>query len=135
MTRRFLFLAAIAGITAVILGAFGAHALKDTLAARSTTAAWQTAVLYHLVHAIALLGVGLFSTANLIDNASARAPVSRWFGRAAICWATGIVLFSGSLYVLAVGGPRWLGPITPLGGVALIAGWGCLFLTQPKAQR
>ncbi|MBI2815089.1 MAG: DUF423 domain-containing protein [Opitutae bacterium] len=104
------------GFTGVALGALGAHALKDTLAANGTTATWQTAVLYHLIHAVAL----------------ATGPTAPGVGR---CWAAGVVLFSGSLYWLALGGPKLLGPITPLGGVALLAGWALLAwhaFRQPK---
>ena len=107
--------AAIAGSTAVALGAFGAHALKPTLLARGSLETWHTASLYHLVHAVALLGVAL---ATLGGSAPGQA-----LARAATCWLAGTVLFSGSLYLLSVGGPRWLGPITPVGGVLLIAGW------------
>ena len=99
--------AGLLGVTGVALGAFGAHALKDTLSALGTTATWQTAVFYHLLHAVAL----------------ATAPTAPWVGR---CWIAGVLLFSGSLYWLAVGGPRFLGPITPLGGLAFLLGWALL---------
>jgi uncharacterized membrane protein YgdD (TMEM256/DUF423 family) len=89
--------------------------LKPTLLARGSLETWHTASLYHLVHAVALLGVAL---ATLSGVAPGRA-----LARAGTCWLAGTVLFSGSLYVLALGGPRWLGPITPVGGVLLIAGW------------
>ncbi|HRG54405.1 MAG TPA: DUF423 domain-containing protein [Lacunisphaera sp.] len=92
------------GFAGVALGAFGAHALKETLVAHGSTATWQTAVLYHLVHSAALLAL----------------PGGKWAGR---CWIVGITLFSGSLYWLALGGPKLLGPITPLGGAAFLAGW------------
>jgi uncharacterized membrane protein YgdD (TMEM256/DUF423 family) len=104
------------GLTGVVLGAFGAHALRDTLAAHGSAGTWETAVLYHLVHAVALLGLGL-----------AR-PASPWLSRAALAWTAGIVLFSGSLYLLALGGPKWLGPVTPLGGLGFIAGWICVLV-------
>ncbi len=103
-TRSHLIAAGLLGFVGVSLGAFGAHALKDTLAASGMTPAWQTAVLYHLVHAVALLAF----------------PSDKWAGR---CWIAGITLFSGSLYWLALGGPKILGPVTPLGGIALLAGW------------
>jgi uncharacterized membrane protein YgdD (TMEM256/DUF423 family) len=96
--------AGLLGFTGVALGAFGAHALKDTLAANGMTSTWQTAVLYHLIHAVALLAFTGWT----------------WVGR---CWIAGILLFSGSLYALALGGPKFLGPITPLGGAAFLAGW------------
>jgi uncharacterized membrane protein YgdD (TMEM256/DUF423 family) len=103
--------AALLGFLGVALGAFGAHALKDALQARGTLATWQTAVLYQLVHAVALLAlVGVL-------------PPGRPTGRIATCWIGGILLFSGSLYLLALGGPRWLGPVTPLGGLGFLAGW------------
>jgi uncharacterized membrane protein YgdD (TMEM256/DUF423 family) len=109
------------GLTGVVLGAFGAHALRDTLVAHGSTGTWETAVLYHLVHAVALLGLGL-----------AR-PAAPWLGRAALAWTAGIVLFSGSLYLLALGGPRWLGPVTPLGGLGFITGWVCVFVHAKSA--
>lgn len=127
--RSYLFLAAVFGITAVALGAFGAHALKDTLLAHSSAANWQTAVIYHLVHSVALLAIGLFLSTKTTENAA----ISPWFGRAAICWTVGITMFSGSLYALSLGAPiRFLWPVTPLGGLALIAGWACLLLTSRK---
>lgn len=107
--------AAFAGSTAVALGAFGAHTLKPSLLARGSLETWHTASLYHLVHAVGLLGVAVASLGGAAPN--------RALARAADCWLAGTVLFSGSLYVMAVGGPRWLGPITPVGGVLLIAGW------------
>jgi uncharacterized membrane protein YgdD (TMEM256/DUF423 family) len=107
--------AGVLGFAGVALGAFGAHALRDALATRGSTATWQTAVLYHLVHSVALLALGAFwrGTANLPFPAL----VAGW------CWVAGVVLFSGSLYWLALGGPKVLGPITPLGGIAFLAGW------------
>ena len=99
------------GFTGVALGAFGAHALKEILTARGSIQTWQTAVLYHLVHAVALLALASGS-GGLINP--------RWI---ALCWSLGVILFSGSLYGLALGGPKVLGPITPLGGLALLSGW------------
>lgn len=106
--------AGLLGFTGVALGAFGAHALKETLLANGTTATWQTAVHYHLIHAVALLAL-----AGWTDGS----PPARWTGR---CWIAGTVLFSGSLYWLALGGPKILGPVTPLGGVSLLLGWALL---------
>jgi uncharacterized membrane protein YgdD (TMEM256/DUF423 family) len=118
---RFIVLAAgLLGFTGVALGAFGAHALKDTLAARGTTSIWQTAVLYHLIHAVALLA--LAGCGGGWTNA-------RWIGG---CWMLGVVLFSGSLYWLSLGGPKFLGPITPLGGLTFLTGW---FLVAWNALR
>ena len=117
--RRTLLAAGLFGATGVALGAFGAHALETFLTEHNTAHVWDTAVRYQLVHAAALLGAAAW------QRSATGAAASR-VGWAARCWSAGIVLFSGSLYGIAAGGPRWLGPITPLGGVALIAGWGCL---------
>ena len=104
--------AGILGFLGVALGAFGAHALKATLEAHGSLDAWRTAVLYQLVHSVALLAL-----------AAGRGTLPGPTGAAAVCWTAGIALFSGSLYWLALGGPRWLGPVTPLGGLCLLAGW------------
>lgn len=100
-------IAAVFGALAVILGAFGAHGLKATLAVHDTATTWQTASHYHLIHAVVLLVLGV-------------AGLSRW-GWNLI--ASGTVIFSGTLYVLSVTGIKWLGAITPLGGLLLIVGW------------
>jgi uncharacterized membrane protein YgdD (TMEM256/DUF423 family) len=119
--KKLLTAAGLAGLTGVALGAFGAHALKDTLAATPTGAEiWRTATLYHLVHAVAALAVPLALAAG---GANFSAGVQRLLRAAAACWLAGVALFSGSLYWLALGGPKWLGPVTPLGGLALLVGW------------
>ncbi|MEO7066585.1 MAG: DUF423 domain-containing protein [Rhodanobacter sp.] len=100
---------AMAGASAVLLGAFGAHALRDVLNGMGHEL-WHTAVDYHMWHALALALVVAFGRGR-----SAR--VSR------DAFALGIVLFSGSLYALALGAPRWVGIITPFGGVAFVCGW------------
>lgn len=105
-------IACIIGALAVALGAFGAHALADQLDARGARL-WRTANLYHFWHALLLLIYAL---------AGAWTGDRCWF-RAAIALITGITLFSGSLYVLALGGPGWIGWLTPVGGLALISGW------------
>lgn len=107
--------AAALGAAGVALGAFGAHALRARLAPE-LLAAWQTGVLYHLLHSVALLALGLYA------QASGRAVTLP-----AALFAAGIVLFSGSLYLLTALGQRWAGPITPIGGLCLIAGWLALF--------
>jgi uncharacterized membrane protein YgdD (TMEM256/DUF423 family) len=104
--------AAILGFLGVALGAFGAHGLKDTLEAHAATAIWQTAVLYHLVHAVAALW------------ASEKRPAVVWI------WTAGIVIFSGSLYLLAVTNIRWLGAITPIGGILFLIGWGMVVVQK-----
>lgn len=114
---RFTLLAAgIFGLTGVAIGAMGAHALKATLLERGTAVAWETASRYHMYHAVALLGLAALGPA-LAPSATSSL---RWAAR---LWCIGIILFSASIYWLALGGPRWLGPITPLGGVALMLGW------------
>lgn len=112
--KLFLVLGSLAGAAGVILGAFGAHALKARVAPEML-AVWQTAVQYHFWHALALVAIGV-----LAIHLPSSAPL-KWSG-----WLmmAGIVLFSGSLYVLALTGTKWLGAITPFGGAAWIAGWG-----------
>jgi uncharacterized membrane protein YgdD (TMEM256/DUF423 family) len=128
MLHRYLLpISGLLGICGIGLGAFGAHGLHDRLAAANMVSTWETAVLYHLVHTLALLAVALWATGD--------EPRTRWLGRAAGCWVIGVVLFSGSLYSLALGGPRWLGPVTPLGGLAFIVGWAMLFPAGGKAGR
>lgn len=98
----------------VALGAFGAHALKDSLQALDTANVWETAVDYQIWHALALIAIAAYR------------PHNRTHLYAAGCFCVGICLFSGSLYWLALDGPRWLGPVTPLGGLMLMLGWALL---------
>jgi uncharacterized membrane protein YgdD (TMEM256/DUF423 family) len=125
---RFPLLAAgVLGLTGVALGAFGAHGLKAVLIERGMTQAWETAARYHLLHAIALIGVAAWLRGGPGKS-------GKWMSATARCWVSGTVLFSGSLYWLALGGPRWLGPITPLGGVIMIAGWLLLLVAAGQRQ-
>jgi uncharacterized membrane protein YgdD (TMEM256/DUF423 family) len=101
-------LAGVVGAAAVALGAFGAHGLKATVDDPYLLGLWETGARYHLVHAAALLGVA----------AHPRQPKL-----AAALFTAGIVIFAGTLYAMALGGPRWLGAVTPIGGVSLIVGW------------
>ncbi len=117
MLRVFLMLAAFFGFTGVALGAFAAHGLKDRLS-EQYLAIFHTGVTYQLVHALALFGVAL-----LASQLQSRLVV--WAG---MCFALGIVLFSGSLYVLTLTGISKLGMITPIGGLGFLAGWLCLGL-------
>lgn len=110
--------AALLGAAGVGLGAFGAHGLRGQLGAQGLET-WQTAVTYHLIHALAVLAVGVWL--RVAATAGPAAPAATAF--AGWSFAAGVLLFSGSLYLLALGGPRWLGPVTPLGGVAFILGW------------
>lgn len=118
MARLFLTLATASGFLAVALGAFGAHALKDHLDAWAR-GVYETAVLYHFVHTLALLGVALLCRAG---------QPRRMLVAAGWAFAVGLVAFSGSLYLLSVTGVRWLGAVTPLGGVAFLLGWLLLLL-------
>ncbi|MCC7517064.1 MAG: DUF423 domain-containing protein [Pseudomonadales bacterium] len=112
----FMTLASGSGFLAVALGAFGAHALKNRLPT-DLLAVWQTAVQYQFWHTLALLGVGIL----LAQGSTARSlVVSGWL------FTAGIVLFSGSLYILCLSGVRWLGAITPIGGTLWLIGWVCL---------
>ena len=99
------------GATGVALGAFGAHALETRLDAEHLEV-WSTAVEYHLIHALSLFALAAWGNAT-----------GRGIQPAAALFALGIVFFSDSLYGLALGAPRWLGPITPVGGLCLIGGW------------
>jgi uncharacterized membrane protein YgdD (TMEM256/DUF423 family) len=122
-SRSSFILAGLFGFAGVALGAFGAHALRERLALSGLTGVWDKAVLYHLIHA------GMIAAAALsLRPGTAAEPANRWLGRAIALWIAGIVLFSGSLYLLALGAPRWVGPITPLGGLCFLAGWLCLAL-------
>jgi uncharacterized membrane protein YgdD (TMEM256/DUF423 family) len=111
-TRVVIAIAALLGAVAVLLGAFGAHALRDTLDERAL-AIWHTAVEYQFWHVLAAVAVALLAR----DGASTCLRI------AAIAFVAGIVLFCGSLYALALGGPRIVGVITPFGGVAFVVGW------------
>lgn len=112
--KLFLALGALFALAAVAIGAFGAHGLKARLAPEML-AVYRTGVEYHFYHALGLLLVGLAFFA-LEDSTALRA--SGWL------MATGIVLFSGSLYALALSGQKWLGAVAPLGGSAFILAWG-----------
>jgi uncharacterized membrane protein YgdD (TMEM256/DUF423 family) len=111
--KLFLFLGSLAALLAVALGAFGAHGLKKIITP-DLLEVYQTGVQYHFYHALGLLALGLIAVH--IPESS----LLRWAG-----WLmfAGILIFSGSLYVLAVSGLRWLGAITPIGGTAFIAAW------------
>lgn len=101
-------IAALSGALAVGLGAFGAHGLAGVLEANKTVEIWETAVFYHFIHTLTLLWLA---------SAAPKSNGPRW------CFTVGMLVFSGTLYILAVTGIRWLGAITPVGGTALIVGW------------
>jgi uncharacterized membrane protein YgdD (TMEM256/DUF423 family) len=122
MDRLFFSLGAFSALLSVAAGAFGAHALRNRLSPEYL-AVFETAARYQMYHALGLLAVA--------------GAVSRWPGGTAQ-WAgwffvIGTVLFSGSLYGLALTGVRWLGAVTPLGGVAFLAGWLCLILSARRS--
>ncbi len=103
---------------AVMTGAFGAHALKAKLSA-DALGWWQTAVEYHFIHALGLLVIA----ALIRLSPSLTSPLPQQLSSPALCLQIGIVIFSGSLYAMALGAPRWFGAITPIGGLAFIIGW------------
>jgi uncharacterized membrane protein YgdD (TMEM256/DUF423 family) len=115
------------GFLAVALGAFGAHALKPALIRLGTLEIWQTAGHYQMAHSVAGLA--------LVAWARGQPVYAYRLTRVAALWLAGCLLFSGSLYGLALGGPRWLGPVTPLGGAAFLAGWGLLAWDAFRAPR
>ena len=113
-------IAGVLGFLAVALGAFGAHALQAKLEAAKMVEVWKTATLYHLAHAVVLL---------VLAYAMPRRQEGRWTFN---LFATGILLFSGSLYAMALSNIKWLGAITPLGGVAFLAGWALLAIGRNR---
>ena len=102
---------AVFGALAVITGAFGAHGLRERLTPEDL-ATWEVAVKYQMYHALALMAVAALKAAGLQIGGS-----TAWL------FVSGIVIFSGTVYALALGGPRWLGAVTPIGGLLLILGW------------
>lgn len=115
---------AVSGFLAVAAGAFGAHVLRARIEARALEV-FETAVRYQMYHALALVVVGLLSAAPRPGQALS---VAGW------AFLVGTVLFSGSLYGLALSGPRWLGMITPFGGVGFLVGWLALAVAAGPAR-
>ena len=105
-------------LLAVALGAFGAHALKTTLESHGMIDVWNKAVLYHFIHALALVIVALHAAGNRL---------------AYLLFCCGIVFFSGSLYTMAATNVRWLGAITPIGGLCFLAGWAWLIISPLRS--
>ena len=112
-------IAAAMGLLAVVLGAFGAHGLKDLLAQNNTAGIWEKAVFYHFIHAVMLF--------VLADRKPF--PAVAWWS-----FLIGIIIFSGSLYLLAVTNTHWLGALTPIGGVSFVVGWTCLIISAGRAN-
>ncbi|RRW67303.1 DUF423 domain-containing protein [Pseudomonas fluorescens] len=123
MLRGFLMLAAFFGFTGVALGAFAAHGLKNRLTPEYLTI-FHTGVTYQLVHTLALFGVALLAT-------QIQGRLITWAG---LSFTVGMVLFSGSLYLLTLTGISKLGIITPFGGLAFLVGWVCLGLAAWRLQ-
>lgn len=124
MTRIFLAIASMLGGISVVFGAFASHALKDRLSANSL-AIWETGTRYQMYHALALMLVALLIS---------RFPDAVLLVVAGYALIGGIFVFSGSLYGLTLTGIKWLGAITPIGGMALILGWLCLALATWRLE-
>lgn len=124
--KLFIIAGAINGFLAVALGAFGAHALEERLSERYL-AIWETAVQYQMFHAIALIAIGILMHPNLLGASGALTG-------AGYAILLGIVIFSGSLFVLALSGVGILGAITPIGGVAFLVGWVLLIVAVVKSS-
>lgn len=124
-TKITLVFASISGVIAVSLGAFGAHALKGKLEAHNLTQTYQTAVHYQFYHTLALVLIGLMMTRF----------TSQWLSYASYAMMIGLILFSGSLYALCFTNTKWLGAITPIGGLGFILGWLFLLLAALKGEQ
>ena len=122
MAKLFIVLGSVSGMLAVVFGAFGAHALKSRLDDYAM-GVFETAVQYHFYHSFALLAVGILALSQ---------PETMLLKSSGWLFFLGLLIFSGSLYVLSLTGLRWLGAITPLGGLAFIAGWACLAVSNWK---
>ena len=125
MTARLLLqLAAVLGALGVAIGAFGAHALHATLERAGRLDTFETAVRYQFYHTLALLGIGVLWAAR---------PELRGLGTTGVLWASGVVIFSGSLYALCFTGITKLGAVAPIGGLLLLGGWVSLLLAVRQA--
>lgn len=124
--RRAIALGAALGALAVVLGAFGAHGLRDRVTPEMLQV-YETAVRYHFYHAFALVLVGLFASTRTAD-------AGRGGSRAACFFLAGILVFSGSLYLMVATGWRWLGAVTPFGGIALIVGWVLFAIAAVRSE-
>jgi len=122
--RRLVRLGALLGLLGVAAGTFGAHGLEQVAEGPKALEWWDTAVQYHLVHALALLITGVLAGQRPCRS-------NRLAGAA---FGFGVAVFSGTLYAMALGAPRWLGAITPLGGVGLLVGWAALLRAGGAAE-
>ena len=121
--QSFLIIGALLGLTGVLLGAFGAHALKEILVLNARLEVWKTAVAYQMWHALLILFIGQTWQASRLRTV-ALASLS-----------IGVLLFSGSLYWIALDAPRWVGPLTPVGGLILIMGWSFIIVVALREKR
>ncbi|SFB39505.1 Uncharacterized membrane protein YgdD, TMEM256/DUF423 family [Cohnella sp. OV330] len=126
LLKKYVGIGAIVAGLAVAFGAFGAHSLKETLSEHYLEV-FETGVRYQMYH-----GLGILLVALLSERLPSALKLLRWSARLLLI---GTVLFSGSLYILALSGIDWLGAITPLGGVAFLAGWACLAVAAFKGGR
>lgn len=124
VTRQFIMIAGILGLLGVALGAFGSHGLAPVFEANGRASSFETGSRYHLYHTLALFGVGLL----------AHYAPSTWTRWAGILFIVGIVIFSGSLYILSIFDIAPMGAIAPIGGTALILGWACLAVAGSKLR-
>jgi uncharacterized membrane protein YgdD (TMEM256/DUF423 family) len=124
MSRIFIGIASLLGLTGVAIGAFGAHGLAAVLEANGRAATFDTATQYHLIHALALLAAAWLDEQH----------PGQWTRRAGWLFILGTIVFSGSLYILAIFNLRFMGAVAPIGGVALIAGWACLGLSARQKR-
>ena len=120
--KKIVVIAAFLGALTIAIGAFGAHGLKELVDANALKS-FETGVRYQMYHALALLLLPALSI------------TSTWGNRVAFCFVIGTVLFSGSLYALSISGIKWFGPITPLGGLFFIVGWGLLVIGLIKGNK
>jgi len=124
--RQIIQVAAFFGMLAVGIGAFGAHGLTKILEETGRSETFETGVKYHFYHSLALFLIGILATLK---------PAFKRLSGAAICMIIGILIFSGSLYLLSLTGLTWLGAITPIGGLAFIVGWILIFLSASKSSK
>jgi uncharacterized membrane protein YgdD (TMEM256/DUF423 family) len=125
LARRCIAGGALLMLAAVMLGAFGAHGLRATLSPQQL-ASYLTGVTYQQLHALGLVLVGVIATVT---------PPTAWLSRAALLFVVGIVLFSGSIYAMTFGAPRWLGMVAPVGGTSFMLGWAAIAVHALRAGR
>lgn len=133
MARIYLIVAAVSGLLTVMLGAFGAHSLKGSIE-EPLFQAYQTAVQYQFYHTLALLAVSILLQTGSASNSDGtrlnhKGLNTKWLSYSGGLLLLGLLLFCGSLYALALGAPKFVGAITPLGGLSFLTAWLCLLLS------